>query len=46
MQYIILDGKKPTHEFKDGKGTKTKSEAMIFDNVAVGSVILSSIIGS
>ena len=35
MQYIILDGKKPTHEFKDGKGTKTKSEAMIFDNVAV-----------
>lgn len=35
MQYIILDGKKPTHEFKDGKGTKTKSEAMVFDNVAV-----------
>lgn len=35
MQYIILDGKTPTHGFKDGQGTKTKAEAMLFDNVAV-----------
>ena len=35
MQYIILDGKTPTHGFKDGKGTKTKAEAEEFDNVAV-----------
>ena len=35
MQYIILDGKTPTHGFKDGKGTKTWKEAKDFDNVAV-----------
>lgn len=35
MQYIILDGKTPTHGFKDGDGTKTWSEARDFDNVAV-----------
>ena len=35
MQYIILDGKTPTHSFKDGQGTKTWSEAKDFDNVAV-----------
>ena len=35
MQYIILDGKKPTHGFKDGKGTKTWEEVKSFDNVAV-----------
>ena len=35
MQYIILDGKAPTHNFKDGKGTKTWEEAKDFDNVAV-----------
>lgn len=35
MQYIILDGKTPTHGFKDGKGTKTWKEVKDFDNVAV-----------
>lgn len=35
MQYIILDGKTPTHGFKDGKGTKTWDEVKDFDNVAV-----------
>lgn len=35
MQYIILDGKTPTHNFKDGEGTKTWDEAKDFDNVAV-----------
>lgn len=35
MQYIILDGKTPTHKFKDGIGTKTWKEAREFDNVAV-----------
>lgn len=35
MQYIILDGKTPTHNFKDGVGTKTWEEAKDFDNVAV-----------
>lgn len=35
MQYIILDGKTPTHRFKNGKGTKTWEEAKAFDNVAV-----------
>ena len=35
MQYIILDGKKPTHGFKDGEGTKTWDEVKDFDNVAV-----------
>lgn len=35
MQYIILDGKAPTHKFKDGQGTKTWEEAKDFDNVAV-----------
>ena len=35
MQYIILDGKAPTHSFKDGKGTKSWDEVKDFDNVAV-----------
>jgi putative DNA primase/helicase len=35
MQYIILDGKTPTHSFKDGQGTKTWDEVKDFDNVAV-----------
>lgn len=35
MQYIILDGKTPTHGFKDGVGTKTWDEVKDFDNVAV-----------
>lgn len=35
MQYIILDGKTPTHNFKDGQGAKTWDEAKDFDNVAV-----------
>lgn len=35
MQYIILNGKTPTHGFKNGEGTFTKEEAMEFDNVAV-----------
>ena len=35
MQYIILDGKTPTHAFKDGQGTKTWDEVKDFDNVAV-----------
>lgn len=35
MQYIILDGKTPTHGFKDGQGTKTWDEAKDFDDVAV-----------
>ena len=35
MQYIILDGKTPTHSFKDGQGTKTYEEVKDFDNVAV-----------
>lgn len=35
MQYIILDDKTPTHGFKDGVNTKSKEEAMCFDNVAV-----------
>lgn len=35
MQYIILDGKTPTHGFKDGEGTKTWDEVKDFDNVAV-----------
>ena len=35
MEYIILDGKTPTHGFKNGQGTKTKAEAEEFDNVAV-----------
>ena len=35
MQYIILDGKTPTHEFKDGQGTKSWDEAKEFENVAV-----------
>ena len=35
MQYIILDGKTPTHGFKDGQGTKTWAEVKDFDNVAV-----------
>lgn len=35
MQYVILDGKTPTHAFKDGQGTKTWDEVKDFDNVAV-----------
>lgn len=35
MQYIILDGKAPTHKFKDGEGAKTWDEAKDFDDVAV-----------
>ena len=35
MQYIILNEKKPVHEFKDGKGAKTWEEVKDFDNVAV-----------
>lgn len=34
MQYIILDGKTPTHSFKNGKG-KTWEEVKEFDNIAV-----------
>ena len=35
MQYIILDGKTPTHGFKDGVGAKSWDEVKNFDNVAV-----------
>ena len=35
MQYIILNGKQPTHGFKDGKGAKTWDEVKDYDNVAV-----------
>lgn len=35
MQYIILDGKTPTHKFKDGEGVKSWDEVKDFDNVAV-----------
>ena len=35
MKYIILDGKRPTHEFKDGVGAKSWDEVKDFDNVAV-----------
>ena len=35
MQYIILDGKRPVHGFKDGVGAKTWDEVKDFDNVAV-----------
>lgn len=35
MQYIILDGKAPTHGFKDGVGAKTWDEVKDFDDVAV-----------
>lgn len=35
MKYIILDGKTPTHGFKDGVGAKTWDEVKDFDNVAV-----------
>lgn len=35
MRYIILDGKSPTHKFKDGEGAKTWDEVKDFDNVAV-----------
>lgn len=34
MQYIILDGKTPTHSFKDGVGAKTWDEVKDFDDVA------------
>ena len=35
MQYIILDGKTPTHGFKNGVGAKTWEEAKDFNDVAV-----------
>lgn len=35
MQYIILNGKTPTHNFKDGEGAKTWDEVKDFDNIAV-----------
>ena len=35
MQYIILNGKTPTHSFKDGVGAKTWDEVKDFDDVAV-----------
>ena len=35
MQYLILDGKTPTHKFKDGKGIKTKDEVKGFENVGM-----------
>ena len=35
MQYVILDGKRPVHGFKDGIGTKTWDEVKEYDNVAV-----------
>lgn len=35
MQYIILDGKTPTHKFKNGEGTYTKDEVKDFDSVGV-----------
>ena len=34
MRYIILDGKSPTHKFKDGEGAKSWDEVKDFDNVA------------
>ena len=34
MKYIILEGKSPTHKFKDGEGAKTWDEVKDFDNVA------------
>ena len=35
MRYIVLDGKTPTHSFKDGKGTRSYEEVKDFDNLAV-----------
>ncbi len=35
MQYIILDGKNPTHKFRDGEGTKSWGEVKDFDNVGL-----------
>lgn len=35
MKYIILEGKKPTHNFKNGVGAKTWDEVKEFDDVAV-----------
>ena len=35
MQYIILDGKNPTHGFKDGNGAKSWDEVKDFNDVAV-----------
>ena len=35
MKYIILNGKTPTHEFKDGVGAKTWDEVKDFNDVAV-----------
>lgn len=34
MEYIILDGKTPTHKFKDGVGTHTLDEVRDFANYA------------
>lgn len=34
MQYIILNGKTPTHGFKNGQGTKTWDEVKDFNDVA------------
>lgn len=34
MEYIILNGKTPTHGFKDGHGVKSYEEVKDFDNVA------------
>ena len=35
MQYIILDGKTPTHSFKNGEGALSWDEVKDFDNVGV-----------
>lgn len=34
MEYVILNGKTPTHKFKDGEGAKPWNEAKDFDDVA------------
>lgn len=35
MRYIILDGKRPIHKFKDGEGAKTWEEVKEYSDVAV-----------
>lgn len=35
MQYIILNGKTPSHSFKNGEGTKTWDEVKDFDDIGV-----------
>ena len=35
MEYIILEGKTPTHGFKDGNGTRSYDDVKDFDNLAV-----------